>query len=131
MKIAKLTLISIFGAALLAGCAGTDQYEITGEVSSAQNVSGPISLEFFEIDPADTAAERQSVHQSELQALGSFTETVEVTSGDHIIVVALVDADGDGACTDGELWAETELTPKDDGTVDAVSLELSASPCTP
>jgi hypothetical protein len=129
MKKIALTMITLFSAAALAGCTATQEVEVTGEITSAQAVAGPIALEFFEVAPDDEEAERESVLQVELEGLGEFAETVEIAEDANIVIVALEDADGDGACTDGELWAEAELTPNDDGTVDAGSLELTAAPC--
>ncbi len=129
MKKIALTMITLFSAAALAGCTPTQEVEVTGEITSAQTVAGPIALEFFEIAQDDEEAERESVHEVELDGLGSFTETVEVAEDANIIVFALEDANGDGACTDGELWAEAEITPNDDGTVDAVALALIAASC--
>jgi len=129
MKKIAFTMITLFSAAALAGCTATQEVEVTGEITSAQTVAGPITLEFFEIAQDDEEAERESVHKVELDGLGEFAETVEVAEDANIIIMALEDADGDGACTDGELWAEVEVTPKDDGTVDAVALDLTADTC--
>lgn len=125
----SLTLLSLLSAALLvAGCESTEEYEVTGEVSSAQTVSGAISLEFFEVDANDAAA-RESIKSVELTAVGAFTETIEASPDAKIIAVALVDADGNGACTEGELWDEADLVRKTDGTLEALALALTADPC--
>ena len=129
MKIAKLMVVSLFSAALAAGCAATEEYEVTGEVSSAQSVSGPITLEFFEVDPDDPDAERVSLKEVTLDALGAFTETIEVTEDYKIIAYAIEDQDGDGACTEGELWAEAEAEPNEDGTIDPITLALQGTAC--
>jgi hypothetical protein len=42
---------------------------------------------------------------------------------------ALNDRDGDGACSDGEAWAETEAAINDDDTVEPISLELAIASC--
>jgi hypothetical protein len=129
MKIVKLVLVSFIATAALAGCSDAEEFEVAGEVTAAQAVAGPISLEFFELDGSDTEAERESVLQVELAELGAFTQMVEVSPDNTIIAHALVDDDGDGACSAGELWAEAEVTPNDDGTVDAIALALTAGPC--
>ncbi len=121
-----VSCLSILIAA--AACSDTQEVEVTGEVSSAATVSGPISLEFFEIAKDGEDAERVSIKQSQLDALGAFNETLEV-SEDIIIVVALEDKDGDGKCTAGELWAEGQQEVTEDGTVPAFALELKADPC--
>ena len=130
MNISKLGLtLSFISLAALTACSGGEEYTVSGEVSSAQSVSGPITLEFLEADPADASIEPESVLSVELAELGSFEELVEIDPESSLIVRALADADGDGACTEGELWDEAELTPGEDGTVEAVSLDLAATPC--
>ncbi len=129
MKNISLVMVTLFSAAALAGCSGTQEYEITGEITSGQAVAGPISLEFFEVAQDDEEAAPESVLKVELEGLGPFTETVEVAEDSNILVMALEDTDGDGACTEGELWAEAEVTPNEDGTVEAVNLELTAAAC--
>lgn len=126
LKLGIGSLVSV--AALVAGCAGAEEYEVTGEVSSAQTVSGPISLEFFEV-AGDAATAPESVLKVELAQLGKFSETVEVSADSKIMARALVDADGNGSCTEGELWAETTVQPKDDGTVAPLTLALAATAC--
>lgn len=126
-RIGFLGLVAI--AALAAGCSSAVEYEVTGEVTSASAIADPISLEFFELDPADTAAERESVHTAELAALGEFTQTVEASEGYNVIALALVDSDKDGKCTEGELWAEATMTPTAEGTLEAITLDLKATAC--
>jgi len=126
-RIGSLSLIAL--AALAVGCSSATEYEVTGEVTSSSTISDPISLEFFELDGADTEAERESVHTFELAELGAFTQTVEASEGYKVIVHALVDSDKDGKCTEGELWAEVELTPTAEATLDAATLNLSAAAC--
>lgn len=126
----SLTLLSLLSAALVvAGCESTEEYEVTGEVTSAQTVSGAITLEFFEVDANDDTAARESIKSVELSAVGAFTETIEASPEAKIIAVALVDADGNGACTEGELWDEAEVVRKADGTLEALALALTADPC--
>ncbi|MHC4996580.1 MAG: hypothetical protein ACYTGQ_16160, partial [Planctomycetota bacterium] len=125
MNITKLGIFLLSGLALTAvACGDTQEYEITGEVSASAAVSGPISLEFFELEGEGEEAERVSVKTVELAALGSFSEVVEAEADATLIAFALADTDGDGKCTEGELWAETEITPAEDGTVEAIALPL-------
>ncbi|HZO13961.1 MAG TPA: hypothetical protein VFB62_11905 [Polyangiaceae bacterium] len=125
----SLTLLSLLSAGLmLVACGSTEEYEVTGEVSSAQTVSGAITLEFFEVDANDAAA-RESIKSVELSAVGAFTETIEASPDAKLVAVALVDADSDGACTEGELWDEADLVRKTDGTLEALALALTADPC--
>jgi hypothetical protein len=130
MNTLKLGLsLSLLSAALVAGCSSGEDYQVTGEVSSAQAVSDPIVVEFFEADATDATIAPTSVKKIQLDALGSFDETINVDPASKILVRAIADADGDGACTEGELWAEASALPKDDGTVDALTLDLAATAC--
>ena len=63
----------------------------------------------------------------ELQAPGDFKETVAL-EGNKLIVRAIDDRDGDGKCTAGEAWGETEAEVIDD-KVEAVSLSLGTAAC--
>lgn len=128
MKSMKLVLVSLCAIGVAAACSSSRELEITGEVSSAQAVAGPITLQFYEMEKDVEDAERVLVHEAELEALGSFTETVEVAE-DIVIVLAIEDSDGDGKCTAGELWGETQQEVKEDDTVDPFQLALTAAPC--
>ena len=48
--------------------------------------------------------------------------------GNKLIVRAIDDRDGDGKCTAGEAWGETEAEVIDD-KVEAVSLSLGTAAC--
>jgi hypothetical protein len=108
----------------LAACSSARPVEVEGEITAPASVAGPIQLEFFEVD----GEERVSVHKAELAELGAFRETVEV-SGDVVVVLALADADGDGACTEGEAWGEIDATVADDDTVEPVAIALTTDAC--
>jgi hypothetical protein len=123
----SLSLLSV--AALLGGCASGEDYQVSGEVSAAQAVSDPIVVEFFEADATDTTVAPESVLKIQLDALGQFDEKINVDPASKILVRAIADADGDGACSEGELWAEASALPKEDGTVDPLTLELAAAAC--
>jgi len=124
MKRSILGLVCL-SAVVFAGCGGED-VEVAGEITATGTVSDPITLQFFEID-ADAA--RENVHEVQLAALGEFKETVNIASDSKLLVRALVDADADGKCTEGELWAEQTVTPKEDGTIDPITLALSGAAC--
>jgi hypothetical protein len=128
MKSAKLALISLCALGLFAGCDSAREIEVTGDVSAAQTIAGPISLSFYEVDSEAESPERVLVKEAELAELGAFTETVEVAEN-TVIVFALADADGDGQCTAGELWAEAEQPVAEDDTIEPFQLELRADPC--
>jgi hypothetical protein len=130
MNTSKLGLVLVATLACTAvACGDTQEYEIAGEVTAPAAVSGPITLEFFELDGEGEEAERVSIKTVEIATAGSFSELVEAEADATLLAFALADSDGDGACTEGEAWAEAEITPKEDGTVDTVSLTLAASAC--
>ncbi len=128
MNSMRLMMVSLVALGLAAGCSSAREIEVTGEVSSAQTPNGPISLEFFEQAKDDESAERVSVHQIELDEPGAFAETIEVAE-DLVIAYALVDEDGDGQCSDGELWAEAQQEVAEDDTLEPLTLALAAEPC--
>ena len=130
MNSAKMMIASLISCtAMMVGCSNAEPFEVTGEVSSTQTVSGPIAVEFFEVDLADEEAERESILEVTVDGLGPIAETVEADPELTIIAHGLVDADGDGACTEGELWGETELTKNEDGTVAAFVINLTNAAC--
>jgi hypothetical protein len=124
----KYTLFTLPLLALVA-CASSEEYEVTGEITSATMVSGPIDVSFYEVDKVDAAAERTLIKEVQIAQVGAFTDTIDVADGNKVIVLALVDGDGDGKCTEGELWAEAEATPTEDGKLPKVTLALAASAC--
>ena len=128
MNPTKLAYISLLPLSLLAACSTGRSVDVTGQVSAASAITGNISLEFFEQQKGVANAERVSIKKVELTKLGDFTEQLDVTQ-DVVIAHALVDADGDGKCTAGELWGEVTQTAKDDGTFDAFAISLKADPC--
>ena len=113
---------------LAAGCSESREVEVAGEVSAPATVTveGPILIDF--LDVLGEKEEPRSVHQVTLETLGSFKETVEL-EGDTVRVRAINDLDGDGACTNGEAWGETDAAISDDDKVEAIKLELSNDPC--
>jgi hypothetical protein len=122
MKNIQLMIPAVFSVVLFAqGCSSTQEVEITGEVKAAA-VSGPISIEFFEVAASEEET-GASIKKIELTQPGQFSEKLEI-EGDEVRVFALADADKDGACTEGEAWAEALAPVKEDGSVDPVSLEL-------
>jgi len=125
--------VLISGAVALAalssvGCAADRDVEVSGSVAApaSENVSGQITLDF--LDVVNDTDVPKSVATTKLDALGEFKQSVSV-SGDQVRVRALVDNDGNGACSAGELWAETDATIKDDDTVDPVTLTLGHEAC--
>lgn len=119
-------MVGLAGA-LAAGCSSARDVEVTGEVSAAQSaaVDGKILLDFMEI--ADDAEAPESVHTQTLDALGTFTATAPL-EGDKVRIRAINDKDGNGACSEGEAWAEVDAEITEDKVAD-VKLELANAAC--
>jgi hypothetical protein len=107
------------------GCGSSREVAIKGQVASNATVEGPIAVQFFDL----VETEKPSlVHSIKLDTLAAFEEKASLT-GNEVLVRAINDRDGNGACSAGEPWAEVRSPIKDDETVDPVSLELSTAPC--
>ncbi len=112
----------------IAGCGAGRDVEVTGNVSAAATVQvqGPILLEFL-----DVLADGQTptvTHTMKLDALGAFTEKVPL-EGKQVIVRAINDTDGNGACSAGEAWVEAKADISGDDKVGPVSLALVSAEC--
>jgi hypothetical protein len=128
LKRRVLVCAALAVAGLVTACSGSRDVEVTGSVNApaGESVSSPIALDFLDVvNDTDTP---KSVLTATLDAPGDFTQTVSV-SGDKVRVRALVDTNGDGSCSAGELWAETDATIGSDDKVDPVSLTLARSDC--
>jgi hypothetical protein len=127
MKIVKQLTSLISAGALLAtlGCSAERDVEVTGEVRAASTVQATIVLEFFDLREGD---EKVSVHTAELAAPGAFSEKISA-EGEKISVRAIADADGDGKCSAGELWAEVQGDISEQDKVEGLELQLSQQAC--
>lgn len=114
-------------AALLFGCSSARDVEVTGEVTAASSagIQGPIVLEFLDLVDGEQVPE--VVHTQSLDALGGFTAKAPL-EGDRLRVRAIDDRDGDGACTNGEAWAEVDADVEND-EVTGVKLVLASGAC--
>lgn len=121
-----LVMVGLVGA-LAVGCSSARDVEVTGEVSApaSAGVEGKILLDFLDI--VDAAETPESVHTQTLDALGTFTATAAL-EGDKVRIRAINDKDGDGACTEGEAWAEVDAEIAEDKVAD-VKLELAVATC--
>jgi hypothetical protein len=110
----------------LAACGSSRDVEVSGEVSAASSVSvdAPIAVQFFDVLDDEAPAQ---VHSIQLESPKSFDAKVAL-EGDSVLVRAIVDSDGNGACSAGEAWGEVTATISDDDTV-KIALELKAQPC--
>jgi len=107
--------------ALALGCSASREVEVTGSVSGA-SAQGDVVLEFFDID----GEEKTSVHTAKAGSDGTFAEKVDL-AGEKVLVRAIGNSDGNGACSAGELWGEVTATIEEDAV--KVALTLSAAPC--
>ena len=114
-------------AAALGGCGSSREVEVTGSVS-APSTASEIALEFFDVIGEGEERELTSAHTAKLTGPGEFTEKMDL-EGDSVLVRAIADSDGDGACSAGEAWGEFEASIKDDDTVDPIELSLSTAAC--
>jgi hypothetical protein len=121
-----LSLLASVAALGLVGCGSDREVEVTGNVTASETVSAPITLDFLDVVEGEEAP--KSVLTAKLDALGAFTQKVNV-EGEKVRVRAVVDNDGDGVCSAGELWAEADAAIKEDDTVDPVALALGHAPC--
>jgi len=129
LRLERVKSVSMVVAAAMAfGCSSGRDVDVTGSVAApaGEAVSGPITLSFLDVISSDQTP--KSVAETKLDAAGEFTQTVSV-EGDTVRVRALVDTNGDGACSTGELWAETDAAIGDDDTVAPVSLTLGTAAC--
>ena len=126
----RIGLSAMAIAALATACSSAQEYEVTGQIESAQTLSGNVVLEFFEV-PAEDGAEAVSIKTAELKSLGAFSEKVDVDPAAKLRIVAFGDANGDGSCSDGELSAQVEIgeLAEDGSAPDPVTLKLVAQPC--
>jgi hypothetical protein len=109
------------------GCGASREVAIQGEVSSSTSsqLEGPIAVQFFDL--ADEA-KPSLVHSIKLEKLAAFDAKASL-GGDRVLVRAIQDGDGNGACSAGEAWAEARATIQEDDTVDAVNLDLKVADC--
>jgi hypothetical protein len=123
----KLTALALVALSAFA-CSSARDVEVNGEVSAASgsSVQGEIVVEFYDIAGEGEELELTNIHSLTLAEVGSFKETVPV-EGDRLLIRAIADTDGDGACSANEAWAESEVAI--DGDTATVSLALSAKAC--
>ena len=122
------SMLMVLASAATFACASDRDVEVTGSVAApaGQAVSGPITLSFLDVVSSDETP--KSVAETKLDAVGEFKQTVTV-EGDTVRVRAVVDTDGNGACSPGELWAESDAAIGDDDSVAPVNLTLGTAAC--
>jgi hypothetical protein len=118
------TALCIALASLLGACSSSRDVSVEGSVSAASvEGDGKIQLQFYDVlDDEVTAAGELT-----LEAAGAFKHELSL-EGDELRIFAVQDADGDGACSDGEAWARVDLSVDDD-QVKGAQLQLQHAPC--
>ena len=109
-------------------CSGGRDVEVTGSIGSGVAAAEPVRVEFYDVIGEGEDRSLELVHDISLTTEREFAETVAL-EGDFVLVRAIHDADADGACTEGESWAEQEAAIAEDDSVEAVSLDLKAQAC--
>jgi len=127
MKSISSAWILCVGAAFVAvGCGSARDVAVSGETTAPAAVTGSISIQFF--DTIDDEAALAVLKEVTLDAAGPFSETIEV-EGDAVRILALIDEDGDGQCTEGEAWAQVEAEVSEEDTIESVQLVLEVAAC--
>jgi hypothetical protein len=129
MDCSKLVVGVVCLAFAAVGCSSGRDVEVSGKVTapSSVTVGDKLLVEFVDVVGEGEEQEQTVAHSTELTALGDFKETVSL-EGDKLIVRAIDDRDGDGKCSAGEAWGETEADVSAD-KVEAIALSLSTAAC--
>ncbi|HVY31852.1 MAG TPA: hypothetical protein VHB79_35195 [Polyangiaceae bacterium] len=111
------------------GCSSARDVEVSGKVTAPSTVTtgDKIAVQFLDVVGEGTDAKTELAQTAELKALGDFKQTVPL-EGNEVIVRAIDDRDGNGKCTEGEAWGETQAKVTDD-KAEAVSLALAVAKC--
>ncbi len=118
-------ILSTFG--LVTGCGSSRDVALSGTITADSAIAGgPVRLEVYEPQSASdsNATDLKFVDAVPLDNLGKFNQTVPI-EGDTMHVVAFIDANKDEQCTDGEAWAESDVSIDKDDTA-TVSLNIAA-----
>ena len=120
------TALCIALASLLGACSSSRDVSVEGTVTAASvesEAEGKILLQFYDVLDEDVTAAGELT----LEAAGAFEHELSL-EGDELRIYALQDSDGDGACSEGEAWAQVDLSIDDD-RVRGAQLNLSKAPC--
>lgn len=112
----------------LGACGSGREVEVTGEVSApaTAQIEGEIVIEFRDVIDENEKAE--VVHTAKIDTLGAFSEKVSL-EGSSVLVRAIADENGDGACSAGEAWGEKTAAIAGDDTVEPVAISLASAAC--
>lgn len=123
-------LLLAAGFVALAGCSGTREVAVEGEVVDATGAAleGMVVVQFHDVVGEGDEADRALVHTKVLTGKGTFDETVEL-EGDRVLVRAFQDLNLDGSCTEGEPWGEAEAQVEASDSVEGLLVEVASAPC--
>jgi hypothetical protein len=110
-------------------CSSGRDVEVSGKISAPSSlmVGDKLVVDFIEVTGEGDERETTLAASAELKTLGDFKQTVSL-EGDKVLVRAIDDRDGDGKCSSGEAWGESEASIEND-KVEAVSLTLGMAAC--
>jgi len=111
------------------GCSSGRDVEVSGKVTAPSSVmvGDKLVVDFIDVVGEGDKRETSLAQSTELKQLGDFKQTVSL-EGDKVLVRVIDDRNGDGKCSEGEAWGESEASIADD-KVAAISLTLGAAAC--
>jgi len=132
MKFQSSTLVILGVAWGAVACVGGRDVEVSGKVTAPEGVTvgDALIVDFIDTLPEGSVDETPSRHRRMLHAVGAFKETVRLEA-DQVALWGLDDRDGDGHCTQGELWGRVPVAPIENNRATGVTLTLLAQPCPP
>lgn len=118
--------LCIVALSVASGCSSGRDVEVAGTAAPAPGLStkGAVIVEVYDLADAE---DPKLVGTTKLDAAGKFSSKFTV-EGDSLRLRAIDDADGNGACSAGELWGSVEVKVTNDAVKDA-AIELMALPC--
>jgi hypothetical protein len=113
----------------LLGCSSARDVEVSGKVTAPSNlaVGDQVVIDFIDVVGEGPDAEENVAHTTQLKLLGDFKETVAL-EGDRVLIRAIDDRNGDGACSAGEAWGQVQAAVEQN-KVEAASLALGTAAC--
>lgn len=129
MSYRKRAAVGLLCFAFGVGCSSARDVEVSGKVTAPSSlmVGDKVVIDFIEVVGTGTDAKRSVAHTTQLAALGDFKETVSL-EGDQVLIRAVDDRDGNGACSAGEAWGETQAEVID-GKAVATDVALASTAC--
>lgn len=129
MSYRKRAAVGLLCFAFGAGCSSARDVEVSGKVTapSSLTVGDKVVVDFIDVVGVGDDAKQSVAHTTQLAAPGDFKETVPL-EGDQVLIRAIDDRNGDGACSAGEAWGETQAEVLH-GKAVATSVMLAMTAC--